>query len=258
MTEVTKITDGAGVQHAVRDDNAVHRTGNESVSGIKTFAQSPLVPTIQSTDDNSQKTASTGWVTAKISAWWDAIKSTVTFTKSQVGLGNVDNTSDVDKPVSTATQAALDLKANDNAVVKLTGDQTVAGNKTFSGTLAANAVVGSAFAIAGMPKAPAIDTTITTSGIIEFGQGVLAAPFSCWVVVGRKALADTQMSVIVTKGLNDGNWSNRIFQTQIPVPSGELCYITSPVPANANVYVFGDNLTASGLAVAQRYFKCHA
>lgn len=33
-------------------------------------------------------------------------------TKSQVGLGNVDNTSDLGKPISTATQAALDLKAN--------------------------------------------------------------------------------------------------------------------------------------------------
>ena len=31
-------------------------------------------------------------------------------TKSQVGLGNVDNTSDVNKPVSTAQQT-LDLKA---------------------------------------------------------------------------------------------------------------------------------------------------
>jgi len=33
-------------------------------------------------------------------------------TKSQVGLGNVDNTSDVDKPISAATQAALDAKQN--------------------------------------------------------------------------------------------------------------------------------------------------
>jgi hypothetical protein len=32
-------------------------------------------------------------------------------TKSQVGLGNVDNTSDANKPVSTATQTALDGKA---------------------------------------------------------------------------------------------------------------------------------------------------
>ena len=34
----------------------------------------------------------------------------VTFTKSDFGLGNVDNTSDVNKPISTATQAALDAK----------------------------------------------------------------------------------------------------------------------------------------------------
>lgn len=33
-------------------------------------------------------------------------------TKSQVGLGNVDNTSDVNKPVSIAAQNALNLKAN--------------------------------------------------------------------------------------------------------------------------------------------------
>ena len=33
-------------------------------------------------------------------------------TKAMVGLGNVDNTSDIDKPISTATKTALDLKAN--------------------------------------------------------------------------------------------------------------------------------------------------
>ena len=32
--------------------------------------------------------------------------------KANVGLGNVDNTSDLNKPISTATQAALNLKAN--------------------------------------------------------------------------------------------------------------------------------------------------
>lgn len=33
-------------------------------------------------------------------------------TKAQVGLSNVDNTSDLDKPISTAQQEALDLKQN--------------------------------------------------------------------------------------------------------------------------------------------------
>ena len=38
-------------------------------------------------------------------------------TKSDVGLSNVDNTSDVSKPVSTAQQTALNLKADATAVV---------------------------------------------------------------------------------------------------------------------------------------------
>jgi len=45
-------------------------------------------------------------------------------TKSDVSLGNVDNTSDANKPVSTATQTALDLKANQSDLV-LTNSQVL-------------------------------------------------------------------------------------------------------------------------------------
>jgi hypothetical protein len=40
-----------------------------------------------------------------------AMKALLTLVKGDVGLGNVDNTTDVGKPVSTAQQTALDLKA---------------------------------------------------------------------------------------------------------------------------------------------------
>lgn len=40
-------------------------------------------------------------------------------TKAQVGLGNVDNTADLDKPISTATQSALDGKAAASEVQSL-------------------------------------------------------------------------------------------------------------------------------------------
>lgn len=42
----------------------------------------------------------------------DGDASWATGAKGDVGLGNVDNTADADKPVSTAQQTALDLKAN--------------------------------------------------------------------------------------------------------------------------------------------------
>ena len=42
----------------------------------------------------------------------DSLWKNKALTKSDVGLGNVDNTSDANKPVSTATQTALNLKKN--------------------------------------------------------------------------------------------------------------------------------------------------
>ena len=56
--------------------------------------------------------------------------------KADVGLGNVDNTSDANKPVSTAGQTALDLKAN-LAGPTFTGT-VAAANLTLSGDLTVN------------------------------------------------------------------------------------------------------------------------
>jgi len=41
------------------------------------------------------------------------VNGNITLTKNNIELGNVDNTSDVNKPISTATQNALDLKQDD-------------------------------------------------------------------------------------------------------------------------------------------------
>jgi len=52
-------------------------------------------------------------------------------TKTQVGLANVDNTSDASKPISTATQTALDGKQAtlvSNTNIKTVGGQTLLGN----------------------------------------------------------------------------------------------------------------------------------
>ena len=66
------------------------------------------------------------------------ITSPAGLVKGDVGLGNADNTSDANKPVSTATQTALDLKSN-LASPTFTGTVTaaaltVSGNLTVSGT----------------------------------------------------------------------------------------------------------------------------
>lgn len=58
------------------------------------------------------------WAWVQLLTWvkWNAESSyrtgNVNITKANIGLWNVDNTSDANKPVSTATQSALDLKQN--------------------------------------------------------------------------------------------------------------------------------------------------
>lgn len=57
-------------------------------------------------------------------------------TKNQVGLGNVDNTSDANKPISTATQNALDLKynaSNPNGFVDASGAAAAAPVQSVAG-----------------------------------------------------------------------------------------------------------------------------
>ena len=77
------------------------------------------------------------------SQYWRGDKSFQTLDKSAVGLSNVDNTSDANKPVSTATQTALDLKLTTaNYVVRETPSGAVNGTNT-GYTLAFTPVAGS-------------------------------------------------------------------------------------------------------------------
>lgn len=54
----------------------------------------------------------------------------VTLAKGDVGLGNVDNTSDLNKPISTAVQTALDGKANSSHTHNYAGSSSAGGAAT--------------------------------------------------------------------------------------------------------------------------------
>lgn len=80
----------------------------------------------------------------------------VTLVKGDVGLGNVDNTSDASKPVSTATQTALNAKANSSVTVSAGTGLTGGGNLTANRSVALNAA-----SIASLAKA---DTALQAPG----------------------------------------------------------------------------------------------
>jgi hypothetical protein len=63
-------------------------------------------------------------------------KTLLALAKGDVGLGNVDNTSDTNKPVSTAQQTALNAKADNTRTISTTAPLTGGGDLSVNRTLA--------------------------------------------------------------------------------------------------------------------------
>lgn len=154
------------------DADVVHLSGSETISGTKSFTTSPTVPTPTNPTDAATKAyvdSASGAVIPDASSSTKGIvrlagdlggtataptvpvlsggssaqyfrgdKSWQTLDKAAVGLANVDNTSDANKPVSTAMQTALNAKvATTRAITAGTG-LTGGGDLTVDRTIAAN------------------------------------------------------------------------------------------------------------------------
>lgn len=142
--------------------------------------------------------------------------------KSDVGLGNVDNTSDEDKPVSTATQAALNGKANTSgSYPNLTvGNATNATNATniipdengavnpggrgsgtvggFSTALGDNAVASGGVSTALGNSAKAIEIYSTALGGAASASGIRT------IALGSSASASGDISIALGSGASAG------------------------------------------------------
>ena len=105
-------------------DDAVS-THNDDTSNVHGIADTSLLAT-KSYADTAEADAITAAGTAADSKIATAVAA---LTKSSVGLGNVDNTSDANKPVSTAAQTALNAKLNLSGGT-LTGALTLSGAPT--------------------------------------------------------------------------------------------------------------------------------
>ena len=125
--------------------------------------------------------------------------------KSDVGLGNVDNTSDANKPVSTATQSALDLKANlasptfTGTVVlpnsTVTNDMlagSIANNKLSNSSVTINGEsvsLGGSVTISAAPTPQAVSSNITMQANYNYFVDTTAA--RNLTLPGSPALGDT-------------------------------------------------------------------
>lgn len=105
------ITAGTTAQY-FRGDK-IFQTLDKSAVGLSNVdntsdANKPVSTATQTALNAKQNTITTG----TISQYFRGDLSLATLDKTAVGLSNVDNTSDVNKPVSTATQTALNAKEN--------------------------------------------------------------------------------------------------------------------------------------------------
>lgn len=135
----------------------------------------------------------------------------VTVTKADVGLANADNTSDENKPVSTATQTALQAKAN-------------------SADLSTVATSGAYADLTGKPTVPDGSTLVhiggseTITGAKDFTGGLKAS--------GHDVIVDTDTRLTNTRTPSDNSVSTAKLQDD-SVTVDKLA--TSAAPANNNV-----------------------
>jgi hypothetical protein len=108
----------------------VNVAGTTSINGIASWDVGDWIVSNGVVWEKVDNSASVSSVAGLVGAIAGAdLKTAMVFVKGDVGLGNVDNTTDASKPVSTATQTALDLKVN-----LIPNIQTVASASTVTPT----------------------------------------------------------------------------------------------------------------------------
>jgi len=169
-------------------DNAT----NSQYSGLAASKQDTLVSATNIKTINSTTLLGSGniavepTITATTSAdYYRGDKTFATLNKTAVALGNCDNTSDANKPVSTAQQTALDLKTN-----KL----IVANRQTASYTL----VLSDADKLVEMNVGSANNLTIPLNSSVAFATGtqILLAQYGA----GQTTLVPTSGVTIRSNG----------------------------------------------------------
>jgi hypothetical protein len=153
-----------------------------------------------------------------------ALSADVTVSKSDVGLSNADNTSDANKPVSAAQQAALDLKAILGANT-FTGKQThgagaaiIASNNSLSdngSTIATDASLGNNFRVAALtanvtlsnPTNPT-DGQVVTWEVIQHASAAKTLSFGAAFGFGAEITACT-----ISTALSSHNFITAIYNS---------------------------------------------
>ena len=177
--------------------------------------------------------------------------------KSDVGLGNVDNTSDANKPISTATQTALDLKKNkaEQRIFETTSNQTTSSTTRADVTeLTVPLLAGKKYRIElfGMMQSAAVTTGCSVGFYLSTGTATINGIIRGLVSTTASANAiDAFISVVTTTAGATGSFftTSGVGAINSPHGLGGSFYIESDSNCDFKVQ-FGSEVAASTTLLA--------
>jgi hypothetical protein len=168
------------------------------------------------------------------SQYYRGDKTWQTLDKTSVGLSNVDNTSDVNKPVSTAQQTALNLKAN---IASPTFTGTPAAPTATAGTNTTQ-IATTQFVTSAVASATPADATTTSKGIVQLAgdlSGTAAAPtvpaLASKAPLASPALTGTPTAPTATAGTNTTQLATTAFVATAVTAATDPTKISGPASA---------------------------
>ena len=144
---------------------------------------------------------------------------------TMVGLSNVDNTSDINKPIGLSTQTALDLKANSSDLVTGLALKAGTASPTFTGI-----VSGITPTMVGLANVN--NTSDANKPISLATQVALDLKGTVKKVNGISPNADGEIAITLGRNYT-GLYNNGAFTTSIPPVEGDI-FIVSGDPIGAN------------------------
>lgn len=223
-------------------------TGKIQLSGdLGGTATLPTVPGL-ATKENTIAPGTT-------SQYYRGDKTWQTLDKTAVGLGNVDNTSDLNKPISTATQTALNLKENSanknvaNGYAGLGSDGKLISSQLPSITISDTFVVGSQSAMLAVTAETgdvAVRTDLnksfilkgTNPAVLTDWQELLSPTSTVTSVFGRTGAVTAQSGDYTTAQVTET--TNKKYQTDAQALYNDA---TSSIQTQLNNKIAGDGTT---------------
>lgn len=201
----------AALNAKATDTAVVHNTGNETVSGVKTFSSSPVVPTPTNNTDAANK------------SYVDSVAASGTPDATTSVKGKIQLAGDLGGTAAAPTVPALSSKAADSAVVHNTGVETVAGVKTFSNSplvptpTTASQAVPKSYVDGLTIGSNSWDMGVTAIGSIDGSNAVFTVPMGSYIA----------NSLIIT--VNGIFQARTIDFTETTPGSGVFTFTTAPL-----------------------------